>query len=103
MLRRLRASLLRLLATVRGAHEDGEIADELASHLQLHIDDNVRAGMSLEEARREAVLKLGGLEPMMERVRDRRRASWLDGLTQDVRFAFRGLRRSPGFAIAVIV
>ena len=50
-------------------------ADVLVAHLQLHIDDNLRQGMSEAEARREALLKLGGLEQTKERYRDRRNGS----------------------------
>ena len=81
-----------------------ELAAELESHLQMHIDDNVRAGMTPEEARRHALLELGGVEPTkraLSRAPHGRR--WLDELMQDVRFAARMLVRDRGFALTVVV
>ena len=59
-MRRLRALLIRVTGVFR--RRDRDFDDELASHLQLHIDDNIRAGMSPEDARRAALLKLGSVE-----------------------------------------
>ncbi|HVC20978.1 MAG TPA: ABC transporter permease [Vicinamibacterales bacterium] len=101
-MRRVRAWVLRLVGSVTGSRRDDDLADELASHLQLHIDDNLRGGMTPDEARRAAVLKLGGVDVTKEAYRDRRGLPWLDGIVQDVRFSLGSLRRSPGFtAVAV--
>jgi putative ABC transport system permease protein len=93
-------------ARVRGAFgadaRDRDLAAELDSHLQLHIDDNLRAGMPAAEARRVAVLRLGGLELTKEQYRDRRGLPWLDSLTRDCRDAWRNTRRAPRATTAIV-
>jgi macrolide transport system ATP-binding/permease protein len=82
---------------------DRDLAAELESHLQFHIDDNLRAGMAPEEARRQALIQLGGLDQTKESVRDRRGLPSLESFLQDVRFGVRMLRKNPGFtAVAVL-
>jgi putative ABC transport system permease protein len=82
---------------------DREISAEIESHLQLHIDDNIRAGMSPMEARRRALIALGGVEGTKEAYRDRRGLPAFESLVRDLRYGVRTLRKSPGFAIAGIV
>jgi putative ABC transport system permease protein len=81
---------------------DDDLAEELAAHLDLAVDDNVRAGMGPEEARRQALVRLGGIEPAMERHRDARGLPSLESVLQDVRHAGRGLRRSAGFTSVAV-
>ena len=76
-MRPLRAFFSRIAGSFAPARRDRELADELASHLQMHIDDNVRAGMTADEARRHALIKLGGVDQVKEQYRDRRGLPWL--------------------------
>src|SRR5215471_7545758 len=91
----LRTWFLRLAELFRKSQRDSEIAAELDSHLHLHIEDNVREGMTLEAARRKALLKLGGLEQTKEAYRDRRGFPFLEAILQDLRFAVRMLCKYP--------
>ena len=65
-MKQARAWLRRLGGIFNSTRRDREFAEELESHLQMHIDDNVRSGMSRDEARRQALLKLGGVEQTKE-------------------------------------
>ena len=65
------ASFTRLQNLFRRTRLDRELSEELASHLEMHIADNVRAGMTPEEARRNALIKLGGVEQTKEKYRER--------------------------------
>ena len=105
-MRTLRASLVRLLSLMRtsvGGGAPHEFDDELDSHLAMHIEDNVRRGMTPEAARRDAIIKLGGLEQTKERYRDRGSVPGVEHLMRDVRFAARTLRRNPGFTIVAVL
>jgi hypothetical protein len=76
---------------------------ELQFHLDRQIADNLRAGMPPDEARRNARLKFGGPEQLKEDCRDVRRTRWIENIIQDVRFALRMLRRSPGFSLVAVL
>ncbi len=102
-MRQLRAWLVRLGNLFGRKRSELELSDEISSNLQFHIDDNARAGMSPEEARRQALLKLGGIEQAKEIYRDGRGLAGLEGLFKDVRFGMRMLRKHSAFtAVAVL-
>ena len=94
---------MRLFGMFGSARSERELSAELESHLQLHIDDNIRAGMTPQEARRRAVLALGGVDQTKEQYRDRRGLPALESFLRDLRYGVRTLIKSPGFAIAGIV
>jgi putative ABC transport system permease protein len=102
-MRHLRAWLIRLRGLFGKAARERDFADELESHLQMHVDDNIRAGMSPLEARRVAVMKLGGVEQTKEAYRDRSTIPFLESVGQDLLFTFRQLRKHPVFTITAIV
>jgi predicted permease len=95
MIRTLRALFLRVLGLFRSTRAEGDFAEELDSHLRLHIEENVRAGMTTEEARRDALVKLGGIAQTQEAYRDRRGLPSIDAAWQDLRRAVRLLLKRP--------
>ena len=101
-MRRLRAWVSRLRGVFGGRRREQDLAAELESHLQLHIDDNIRQGMTPDAARTAALIRLGGLQSITEQHRDQRSIPLLSRLRQDVRYAGRTLRRSPGFAAVAL-
>jgi predicted permease len=82
---------------------DQRLREEMEHHLSMQTDENIRAGMPPAEARRQARLKLGGVETIREQVHAEEGLPFLETLLQDPRFAFRVMRKSPGFAITVVI
>jgi putative ABC transport system permease protein len=99
----LRSFFARLAGVFTGSRRERDLADEIESHLQFHIDDNLRRGMSAEEARREALIRLGGVEQTKEIYRERRGLPMLETLLQDLRFGARMLARNLGFTVVAIL
>ncbi len=100
---KLREFVMRIGGLFSKQRKDRELDDEIESHLQMHIEDNLRSGMAAEEARRQAMIKLGGIESTKEACRDQRGLPWLEMIWQDVRYGARMLRKNPGFtAVSVL-
>jgi len=102
-MRRLRAVWVRL-STLLGSVRVGDDFDaELENHIAEHIRDGVVAGLSEAEARREAVLRLGGAEQARQAYRDRSTLPVIENVMRDVRYALRGFRRNPVFAMTAVL
>jgi len=102
-MRKLRAWFLRLGGIFGRERQERELAEELESHLQMHIEENLRRGMTPTEARRDALLKLGGIESTKESYRDRRGVPWLETFFQDVRYGLRMLRKNSAFTVVSVL
>ncbi len=102
-MRRARAGVAKVLGLFRRDRLDRELSAELESHLAFHIDDNLRAGMSPQEARRQALVKLGGVAQIQEQHRRLRGLPLLERLAADVRYSVRSLRATPSFTFVAIV
>jgi predicted permease len=102
-MRKLRAWIVRFLATLHIGQTRAEIDSELSAHIAMNIEDNLRAGLSAEESRRQALIQLGGEEQARQAYRDRAILPFLEGILQDVRFTLRQIRKSPGFTLTAVL
>ena len=94
---------LRIRSLFRRGAVEGELDEELRDHIERRTEEGVASGLSVEEARRTALLELGGIEQRKEECRDMRRVRWLEEFFQDIRYGFRLLRKNPGFSAVVIL
>ena len=86
---------LRLRSLFDRQNADQELDEELRDHLQLKTQQYISQGMTAQEARRAAVLEMGGIEKRKEECRDARGVHFLETFVQDLRYGFRMLRKSP--------
>jgi len=99
----IRRAFSRLRSFFRKGPLDHELNDEMASHIELAMEENMRRGMPEEEARRQALVRFGGVQQAREQHREARGLPWMDVLMQDLRFTMRTLKRDRGFTIVAIL
>lgn len=102
MTRTLRRTWNRLLGSLV-RRNDGDLAEELDSHIQLMAEDDIRRGVPPAQAYRRARIRFGSVESAKESYRDQRRLPVLEFIVQDLRYALRGIRKNPGFATVAIL
>jgi putative ABC transport system permease protein len=100
---RLRGELLRLAGLFFKNGKEQDLSDEMENHLAQQIQDNLRSGMAPADARRQAILKLGGMQQAKELYRDRRSVPILETTLQDFGYSLRTLRKSPGFTLTAVI
>src|SRR6185295_194254 len=103
MIDQLRELLARLGSFFRKRERDEDFHAEIASHLEMLIDENLKRGLSAEEARRQALISIGSVAQAKELHRHNRSLPLLETLLQDIRYSFRTLRRDAGLAIFAIL
>jgi predicted permease len=99
----LRRFLARLTDLATRRAQEHRLREEIEEHIALQTAENVRAGLSPVEARRQAMLKFGGVEAVKEEYRAERGLLFVEILLQDVRYAIRSLQRTPGLTAFVII
>ena len=95
------ASMLRWIFRRDGVEQ--ALDDELRAYIEMAARDRMHDGVPAEEARRQALLELGGLEQTKEHVRSRRHGAWLGEMARDARYALRMFARTPGFTFVVVL
>jgi predicted permease len=99
----LRRAVQRAGSFFRKAPLDRELDAEMQSHLALAVDENLKRGLSPEEARRQALIRFGGVVQAKEQQREERGVPWLDVLLQDLRYTWRTLRRDRVFTVVAVL
>src|ERR1700733_10446011 len=103
MMDSLRRAVQRAGSFFRKQPLDRELEAEMAAHLEMAVDENVKRGLSQKEARRQALIRFGGVVQAKERQREERGVPWLDVLLQDLRYTVRTLRRDRVFTVVAVL
>ena len=93
---------LRLKSLLQRKRAEDELDEELKYHIERKTEEYAAKGLRREDARRQALLEMGGIEKRKEECRDARGFAWLESLWQDLRFGARMLAKSPGLTILAI-
>ena len=99
----LRRALARVRSFFRKPPLDADLDAEIAAHLELAIEENIERGLSPDEARRQALIRFGGIDQAKDQHREARGLMKLDILLQDLRYTFRTLSRDRGFTIVAVL
>ena len=101
-MRSIRAVLARIAGTFTRNRANDDLREEMEAHLEMATAENVRRGLSPDEARRQALLTAGGLAYAADAVHDQRGLPWIESIAADVKYAARTLRRAPAFTFVVV-
>ena len=97
------ASWRRFCGTLLRRNDERDFAAEIEVHIAMDTESGIKSGSDATEARRQALLRLGGAEQVRQANRERHGYLWLEQLVQDFRYGFRTLRRTPSFTITAIL
>src|ERR1035441_6988564 len=99
----IREAVNRVRSFLGNPERDAELDAEMAAHLDMAIEENLQRGMTQQEARRQALIRFGGVEQAKERHREARGLMTIDILLQDLKYTFRTLGRERGFTIVAVL
>ena len=99
----LRTIVSQCFSLFRRDRLDRELDEELRTHIDFAVEENLKRGMTTEHARTAALKEFGGMTQTKETYREQRGLPFLEVLAQDTRYALRQLRKSPGFALTVVI